>query len=271
MNGIVLNIKQALHLRAIKSFTDIFGKKRKAGEEWLVTLDDTELYIPDVYEEVVGMVPRTTLTNREYCVICDPMENGKLQLGKKKLITGEASFFLHPGERLENGIQQIYILDNDEALLLKTREKYNDHPPGYRWMIYGPCEFVPPVEVEVVEKRKAIPLHENEGIYVRDITTGQVRAVIGKTYMLKENEELWEKELPRVVEHILNLDPKSERTMNIRDLENTMIKPRDKTRVVTYYVPHNSATQIFDKQTRESRIIFGPQTVMLVNNHLIQR
>ena len=47
--------------------------------------------------------------------------------------------------------------------------------PGDRWMIRGPLEYVPPVEVEVAAKRKAIPLDENEGIYVRDIKTGKVR------------------------------------------------------------------------------------------------
>ena len=46
--------------------------------------------------------------------------------------------------------------------------------PGDRWMIRGPLEYVPPVEVEVAAKRKAIPLDENEGIYVRDIKTGKV-------------------------------------------------------------------------------------------------
>jgi major vault protein len=45
-------------------------------------------------------------------------------------------------------------------------------------MIRGPLEYVPPVEVEVATKRKAIPLDENEGIYVRDIKTGKVRRII---------------------------------------------------------------------------------------------
>lgn len=49
-----------------------------------------------------------------------------------------------------------------------------DRKPGDRWMIRGPLEYVPPVEVDVVTKRKAIPLDENEGIYVRDIKTGKV-------------------------------------------------------------------------------------------------
>ena len=42
-------------------------------------------------------------------------------------------------------------------------------------MIRGPQEYVPPVEVEVVTKRKAIPLDENEGIYVRHVKSGKVR------------------------------------------------------------------------------------------------
>merc|ERR1719210_721654 len=75
--------------------------------------------------------------------------------------------------------------------------------PGDRWMIKGPTEYVPPVEVDVVMKRQAIPLDENEGIYVRDIKTGKVRAVQGETYMINQDEELWAKELPPTVEGLL--------------------------------------------------------------------
>lgn len=35
--------------------------------------------------------------------------------------------------------------------------------PGDRWMIRGPSEYIPPVEVEVTDRRKAIPLDNNEG------------------------------------------------------------------------------------------------------------
>jgi hypothetical protein len=76
--------------------------------------------------------------------------------------------------------------------------------PGDRWMIKGPCEYVPAITVEVVETRKAIPLDDNEGVYVRDTQTGKVRAVIGQTYMLTETEELWMKELPPTVEALLH-------------------------------------------------------------------
>ena len=96
------------------------------------------------------------------------------------------------------------------------------------WMIRGPTEYVPPVEVEVVAKRwvvlalllhsmtahfffflltysKAIPLDDNEGIYVRDCKSGKVRAICGKTYMLNHNEELWEKDLPPTIEELISV------------------------------------------------------------------
>ena len=67
-------------------------------------------------------------------------------------------------------------------------------------MVSGPRRYVLPVEVRLIEKRNAIPLDKNEGIYVRDNQTGAVRSVAGKTYMLKAHEELWEMELDPVVE-----------------------------------------------------------------------
>lgn len=57
--------------------------------------------------------------------------------------------------------------------------------------------------MKIVERRKAIPLDANEGIYVRDNRTGEVREVTGKTYLLEAHEELWEKHLPDMVEELV--------------------------------------------------------------------
>ena len=76
---------------------------------------------------MVGIVNITTLNNRQYCVIMDPVgEDGKPQLGQRKLVRGERSFFLMPGERLEKGIQNIFILGEDEGLILKANETFTD-------------------------------------------------------------------------------------------------------------------------------------------------
>jgi len=257
----ILTDKKALHLRAAKTFTDVLGKVRKAGEEWLITLADLETHIPDVYEEVVGEVQITTLTNRQYCVVLDPIgSHGKPQLGTKELRKGPYSFFLRPGERLESGIQSVQVLGAEEALLLRAREALKDgettRSPGDRWMIYGPSDYVPPVEVEIVEKRRAIPLDQNEGIYVRDITTGRVRSVIGESYMLKPNEELWEKDLPEAVEELLTAREGQGGTRKSG-------QSRDKTRVVSYRAPHNTCVQIYDYKEKKARVVFGPELVTL--------
>ena len=47
--------------------------------------------------------------------------------------------------------------------------------PGHLWMVKGPCEFCPSVEMDIITRRKAIPLDENEGMYVRDMKSGKVR------------------------------------------------------------------------------------------------
>jgi len=258
LNATVLTDKKAIHLRATRTFTDVFGKTRKAGEEWLVTIQDAETHIPDVYEQVVGEVKITSLTNRQYCIVQDPWKGTKQLFGQRELRKGEASFFLNPGEKLENGIQNVYVLGEEEALLLKARENFYDiqekkeRKAGDKWMLYGPSDFVPPVEVEIAQKRTSIPLDENEGIYVRDVRTGKVRAVTGEAYMLKPNEELWKKELPKVVEDIL-----------ARERSNEEAGERDQTQVVTYRAPHNSAVQIYDYKEKKSRVVFGPELVML--------
>lgn len=49
-------------------------------------------------------------------------DDGKPQLGHRKLIKGEKSFFLKPGEDLEDGIQDMYVLGDDEGLVLRALE-----------------------------------------------------------------------------------------------------------------------------------------------------
>jgi len=250
---------RALHLRATDSFEDVYGNDRKAGEEWLVTNKDACIHLQDVNEEVIGLVNLTVLTKQQYCVVLDPVgRDGKNQFGTRELRQGEQSFFLLPGERLEEGIQNVYVLASEEALLLRANEAFTDgdtqRTPGDLWMIRGPTDYTPSVEVQVVEKRCSIPLDENEGIYVRDTKTGVIKAISGTTYLLQAHEELWEKPLSEEVEKLLNYS-----------LVGGEVKKgaRDRSRVVEYRVPHNAAVQIYDYKKKMSRVEFGPGLVML--------
>uniref|UniRef100_A0A672GLT1 Major vault protein n=1 Tax=Salarias fasciatus TaxID=181472 RepID=A0A672GLT1_SALFA len=277
VNAFILTDKKALHVRALRPFKDAGRRDRRTGEEWLVTKADREAHIPSVAEEVVGVVEVTTLSSRQYCVVLDPVgADGKPQLGR-------CDFF--PGEQLEQGIQDVYVLSEEEGLVLRAVEAFTDteeeaelgeeqerakrsrrsgvlRRPGDRWMLRGPIEYVPPATVEVVLRRQAIPLDENEGIYVRDMKTGKVRAVIGHTYMLTQDEELWQKELPPNVEALLTSrrDPLADRSDRG---QGGGAEQRDKTRVVSYRVPHNAAVQVYDYREKKARVAFGPEMVML--------
>jgi len=100
----------------------------------------------------------------------------------------------------------------------------------------------------------------NEGVYVRDMKSGRVRAVTGSVYMLSPYEELWEKELPAVVEDLLSKD--ADQSSGIRGGA-AATGARDKTRVVTYRIPHNAAVQIYDYKAKKARVLFGPELILL--------
>lgn len=116
-----------MHVRALKSHTDDFGRKRKHGEEWLITCADTESHIPSVNEEVIGVEEPIVLTSRNYCVVCDPVDEGGVsRVGKRVLVRGERSFFLQPGESLLNGVQDVYVLGEEDGLVLRALETFTD-------------------------------------------------------------------------------------------------------------------------------------------------
>ena len=50
-----------------------------------------------------------------------------------------------------------------------------------------------------------MPLDENEGVYVRDKRTGEVTTHKGSTFLLKADQELWNKELDEDTEYLLAL------------------------------------------------------------------
>lgn len=80
------------------------------------------------------------------------------------------------------------ILKDDEALLvmantqLETEDQSGElvvRKACEKWMEYGPCNYVPPIGVEIIERRQKLALDKNEGIYVRDTKSGNIRTVIG--------------------------------------------------------------------------------------------
>jgi len=76
--------------------------------------------------------------------------------------------------------------------------------------------------------------------------------------MLESHEELWSKELPEDVERLL-----VQGAYNVESPDVPKLPARDKTRVVTWPIPHNAAVQIYDYKAKKSRVEFGPGLVIL--------
>lgn len=81
--------------------------------------------------------------------------------------------------------------------------------------------------------------------------------VTGQTYMLTEAEELWEKELPPGVEALL-AEARGDTASQDLGIQSSSglsfgVQERDRTRAVTYQVPHNAAVQVYDYRERRAR------------------
>lgn len=283
----VINEFNALHLKATTEFTDFYGKKRRAGENWLITKDITSLHFIDAYEKYVQTVGIVIVQDREFCIVNNPVEKSESgevvqRFGGKKLITGPANFFLQPYENLEeNHPLPIYVMKEDEALLVFAQNTFKDnnnviHYPGEKWLIHGPGDYIPPIDVTILEKRAAIPLHKNEGIYVRDEKTGVIRAQIGSTYLLKAHESLWEKELPEEYEELLQKERLGVSYTVPKQIGDQVVyeqvfnsEPRDKTRVISYRISSGKCVQVYNYKTKENKIVFGPELILLEPDEIL--
>lgn len=60
---------------------------------------------------------------------------------------------------MKDGIRNILVIHEEEALLLRAKVRYFDsrtkkeYKAGQKWLIKGPIDFIPENEVEVIEKR----------------------------------------------------------------------------------------------------------------------
>jgi len=276
-NSEIITEHNALMLTSDVDHLDQFGVERKAGSRWLVTSDQCSEYIVDVYQKKHSNVKRTVVPTNSYCKVRNYVDKeGVQQWGADELRIGVTTFFLQPFEILDKGIQALDILTEDEAVLLYAEKAFTDEAgvarySGERWLFRGPGAYIPHVSVQIKERRKSTPLSAGEGIYIKDLNTGRVRAHIGSTYLLKAHEELWDKPLSADMEELYAVEklgisyaiPVQKDGKLIYQKPDTSHYRRTKHEVMTCNVHHNKACQLFDFKTNESRVVFGPDLVML--------
>lgn len=73
IKAVTLKATSAIHVMAKFTFTTNQGEKRNAGDQWLVTKEQAEVFIPNVHEEVVANIEMISLNSRQYCYIENPV------------------------------------------------------------------------------------------------------------------------------------------------------------------------------------------------------
>eukprot|EP00007_Cunea_sp_BSH-02190019_P003024 CAMPEP_0174234492 /NCGR_PEP_ID=MMETSP0417-20130205/4228_1 /TAXON_ID=242541 /ORGANISM="Mayorella sp, Strain BSH-02190019" /LENGTH=428 /DNA_ID=CAMNT_0015312859 /DNA_START=165 /DNA_END=1447 /DNA_ORIENTATION=- len=161
MTAFVMTEDIGAHMIALSEFVDQFGHRREPGDQWLITRKDAEEFIPDVQEKVSNFVNLTVLSDRQFCVIENPVVDGRAQIGTRVMVRGERRFFLRPGEKIEaaRGVCQVPVLDQNHGLQMRALQAFNDESTttkpvarraGDRWYVWGPREYWPPLEAEIV-------------------------------------------------------------------------------------------------------------------------
>ncbi|EAN77626.1 major vault protein, putative [Trypanosoma equiperdum] len=277
--GVILSATEAVRVRALRSFFDrLAAVDRVAGERWLVTHDVVPLFIPTVDEEVEEKISLTIVGERQYCEILNVVKGGVCHYGVCEVRHGPCSFFLQPGEVLVGGtVREAHILSSDEALLVVAVRAFVDEDgverePASRWLVHGPRKYIPPQGVTVVERRKRMVLSGSEGVYVRDICTGNVRAVHGEAVLLGPEEELWEKPIDPLVHKLLTARRHSMYASRVCTETSVDVGSEGHPRthkIVMFKVPHNALVQLYDPTTNKSRVEAGPLTVSLGPNEEI--
>ncbi|KAG5490059.1 hypothetical protein JKF63_00178 [Porcisia hertigi] len=286
VRGVVLTTEDGLNVQPTKTYIDPRtpfreeGIVRNANETFLITGDMCACFVLHPYDKLVKRVRRTHVSAGQYAVILNPVgDSGIISPGARKVVT-DTTFFLKPGETLEKGHpRDAYLLGDQEAILVRALGNFTDclcTPPverydGDRWLVQGPCSFIPSNLVCVVpdarsgaEVRRPYLLGEGDGLYVRNSVTGAVRCIPGpRSYLLTAEEEVWEKPLPAQVERHLVQQVSHPVYIELeREKERKALQGRTE-RAVSYHIPYRSVTQLYNYKSQMTRIVFGPDRVLL--------
>jgi major vault protein len=224
------------------------------------------------HETLVGKIERKIrLFDGQWTLVLNPFNEEAKDIveGEREIRVGPCIFSLHPGEELDEGIQDEIVLNDDQGLLLRAN-KDAPHPlkddkticAGTEVLIKGPRRFVPHKDIEIVSRRKSLPLSENQGVYIQNNDTGVVRLERGPAdIFLEHNESFWNKKLTREEEQALGLAKQSQVDDTSRVLATEPSKRKNLYEAIVIQLEDNEVIELFDGDKR--RIEFGPKKVFL--------
>jgi len=95
-------------------------------------------------------------------VLMNKYKNGVPQYGEEEIIRGERNFFLSPGEKV-GPVQSVFVLTAEQGLKVQAIEDFEEDSTGKTirrtagefWIIKGPREYWPTLQVKVIHTVKA--------------------------------------------------------------------------------------------------------------------
>jgi len=277
----VLGVYEALRLRALTAFTEEpfsggGSRRHEAGDEWLMR--GPGRYVPNAAVVVVSDEKARVLKETEYCVVLNPVDRatGRIQEGRRKVVSGPDVFFLEPGEELEGDVRRKHVLSEMQGLKLQALDELSEPEEGSEprtrkagdtWIVRGPRTYVPSEKVLILKEISALSLGQSEGLYVRDLRSGKVSLVQGPCQFMPEaHQELHEKRLSPEAEALLGLVPPPPAVQGEGKAPRPVPSAServDRTRAIVLRIEDNTAVLINDFETNHARVEFGPSKVML--------
>ena len=223
---------------------------------------------------LIGTYEKIRVFEGQFALVLNPfsVEKNDILEGEREIRIGPNTFPLYPGEKIEGGVQNEFVLTDDDALLLRA-QKDAPHPlesaqimvAGTELLLRGPRKYIPNKDIIIKEKRTLVSLAEAQGIYIQNNDTGKVRLVKGPTdFFLESNESLWDKRLTSEELQALGYGKRDNNNQDVRSLAGTP-RPRAKeSDAVVVDLEGNEVIYLYDGNV--VRVEFGPKTVFLKSN-----
>lgn len=243
----------------VRVYDRVEGDPSPIGTEKIVKGSEMSFYTPKTGLEVVpekgGSYVRTavTLLDGEYAILLTPT-------GHWKYVRGPGIVFPEPMEEFvqKSGVKAFKAWHMRRGIGLHVRvlrdfdAKDGDQVPAGHYhagmeLFLKDQEgfFFPTASVEPVSEVRPVPIHDKEGIYVRDIETGKITTEIGPKNYLADPTRF------EVIKRAL--DPEVAKLYGLA--------VHDPGRAISVYIPPSFAVLVTAKDRRE--VVKGPRTRIL--------
>jgi len=239
-------------------------------------VEGPQLFTLDSHEEAVAkdsdsaqIQKKITIGADSWIAIGNPYnaDSASYEMGSRKILKGPLMYSLKRYESILSR-SSAFILQKSQSMSLQATHDHDDtvevngkmvtvrRKAGEKWLLKGEATVIPTIYQNVVMKPSpAIAIQQNEGVYILNLRTQEVRIVEGpRSIFLDVDEELWTKELSAVEHDTLFA---SEKAMHyLSHYDNYLVTKAIK-------LTSDEAMCVLDYSNDTEKYLVGPQNYML--------